>query len=294
MNARANVQTSVWERTLPWALPALLVVGFLLRALFLGDEGFKNDVQTFEAWTMSLVDNGLANFYAKTRFADYPPGYFYVLAVVGHIWQFFRPQDTNLGLLKVLVKLPAVLADLGVGWIIYRIGCRFARPAIAFGAAALYVLNPATIFISAKWGQVDSIAGGLALLAAYLLLRSDDDAEGKATWSIVAAWLVFSYSLLIKPQAAVLIPHIYHVRVRRSGAARFARARDGNRYRLGDRAWIAAGRSVPSHNESHCARPLAFATLRIRLECLLVQQRQCVQSLVIEHVVDRRCFLEGG
>ncbi len=206
MNVRANVQTSVWERMLPWGMPVLLIVGFGLRAVFLGDEGFKNDVQTFIAWSISLVDNGFGNFYGKTSFADYPPGYFYVLAIVGHIWAFFRASDPSYGLLKILVKLPAVLADLGVGALIYAIGCRFARPAIAFGAAALYVLNPATIFISAKWGQVDSISGGLALLAAYFLLRSDDDDPARPSWSIIAAWLAFAFSILIKPQAAVLAP----------------------------------------------------------------------------------------
>ena len=206
MNATTNVQASVSDRLERWGLPALLVVGLAVRAIFLGAEGFRNDVQTFEAWTISLVDHGLGNFYGKAGFADYPPGYFYILAIVGHIWQFFRAGDTSYAILKVFVKLPAVFADLGVGVLVYALTRRFAGTVIAFGAAALYVLNPATIFISAYWGQVDSIAGGLALLAVYLLLRSDDDEPRPVSWSIVAAWLCFAYSLLIKPQAAVLIP----------------------------------------------------------------------------------------
>ena len=206
MNATTTVQAQVSDRLSRFGLPALLVIGFVIRAFFLGADGFKNDVQTFEAWTISLVDHGLGNFYGKTGFADYPPGYFYILAIVGHIWQFFRAGDGSYSLLKILVKLPAVLADLGVGALIFAIAKRFGSTLVAFGAAALYVLNPATIFISAQWGQVDSIAGGLALLAVYLLLRSDDDAPAALSWPIVAAWLVFAYSLLIKPQAAVLIP----------------------------------------------------------------------------------------
>ncbi|MEO9171377.1 MAG: phospholipid carrier-dependent glycosyltransferase, partial [Candidatus Baltobacteraceae bacterium] len=206
MNATANGPAPASDRIARWGMPALLLVGLLVRLLLLGSEGFKVDVQTFVAWTISLVDHGLGNFYGKTGFADYPPGYFYVLAVVGHIWEFFRAGDTSYNLLRTLVKLPAVLADLGVGVLIYAITRRYASALIALGASALYVLNPAIIFISAQWGQVDSIAGGLALLAAYLLLRSDDDAPRLVSWSIVVAWLVFAYSLLIKPQAAVLIP----------------------------------------------------------------------------------------
>ncbi len=108
----------------------------------------------------------------------------------------------------MLVKLPAIFADLAVGVLLYATVRRFAATGIALGAAALYLLNPAVVFISASWGQVDSISGGLALLAVYALLRSEDfsvDARAHAAW-IVAGWLAFGYSLLIKPQAAVLLP----------------------------------------------------------------------------------------
>ena len=205
MNARTNVQTSVWERTLPYALPLLLLVGFVVRMLFIGATGFSTDVNTFVAWTLSLIDNGLPNFYAKTSFADYPPGYFYILAIFGHLWAPFRAMDPQYNFLRIIVKLPAVLADLGVGWLVYAVGRRFAAPAIALGAAAVYLLNPATIMNSADWGQIDSIAGGFALLGVYLLLKSDDSPAGTFSWSIPAAWVSLAYSLLIKPQAAVLI-----------------------------------------------------------------------------------------
>jgi len=57
-------------------------------------------------------------------------------------------------------------------------------------------------------GTSDSISGGLALFAIYALLRSEDAApqsRAHLVW-IVLAWLSFAYSLLIKPQAAVLLP----------------------------------------------------------------------------------------
>ncbi|HZZ01222.1 MAG TPA: phospholipid carrier-dependent glycosyltransferase [Candidatus Baltobacteraceae bacterium] len=192
-----------------WALPVLLAVAFLIRVAFIPSEGFKTDVSTFEAWAMSLAEKGFANFYGSAGFADYPPGYFYILAVVGHLWELVRPFDGGLVILRALVKMPAILADLGVGALLYAIARRFSNTGIAIGAAALYLLNPAVILNSAMWGQVDSVSGGLALLAVYLLLRSDDaDPRGGVNWWIVDAWLAFAYSLLIKPQAAVLLPLI--------------------------------------------------------------------------------------
>jgi len=207
LNARTTNPASAWERALPWAMPALLLLAFAIRLAFVGDQGFKTDVGTFEAWTISLVDHGLGKFYGSTSFADYPPGYFYVLAVVGALWEPLRSHDGGFGILQFLVKLPAILADLGCGALLYAIARRFtANPWLPIGVAALYLLNPATIFISASWGQVDSIAGGLALLAVWLLLKSDDAKPGSFSYLIPAAWIAFSYSLLIKPQAAVLIP----------------------------------------------------------------------------------------
>ncbi len=188
-------------------MAVLLLVGLAIRLIYIQNQGFRNDVVTFEAWAISLVDHGYAAFYSKTSFADYPPGYFYVLGMVGSIWNaLFRAHDGGYAVLAAMVKLPAILADLGVGWLVYAIGCRFAPQRWAFAAAAIYVLNPVTIFISALWGQIDSLAGGLALLAAYFLLKSEDGESDRPSLWIVGAWVVFAYSLLIKPQSAVLIP----------------------------------------------------------------------------------------
>jgi Gpi18-like mannosyltransferase len=181
----------------------LLAAGFLVRLLFMGSEGFHNDVSSFEAWALTLAGHSFPQFYASTSFADYPPGYFYILAAVGHLYTILSPHG-NLEVLKYLVKLPAVLMDLADGALLFAIVRRFANERWALGVAALFILNPATIFISAAWGQVDSISAGLALLGVYLLLQSTS-ASNPAVF-ITGAWLCLSYSLLIKPQAAVLLP----------------------------------------------------------------------------------------
>ncbi|HKU68776.1 MAG TPA: phospholipid carrier-dependent glycosyltransferase [Candidatus Baltobacteraceae bacterium] len=186
-------------------LGLLIAAGLVIRLLFMGNEGFSSDVSTFEAWALTLAQHPFSEFYASTKFADYPPGYFYILWLVGHLYAAIAPHG-NIELLKYLVKLPAVVMDLVDGWLIYAIVRRFASERWALGAAALFILNPAMIFISAAWGQVDSISSGLALWGIYLLLASDDRDERRAVGPIVLAWVALSYSLLIKPQAAVLIP----------------------------------------------------------------------------------------
>jgi dolichyl-phosphate-mannose--protein O-mannosyl transferase len=199
---RSGIRAQAQSASATLWLWLLLAAGFVLRLLFMGNEGFRNDVSSFEAWAITLASHPFSQFYSSTSFADYPPGYFYILSVVGHLYNFLAPHG-NLDILKYLVKLPAVLMDLADGALLYAIVRRFANERWALGVAALFVLNPAMIFISASWGQVDSISSGLALLGIYLLLRSDD---GAATSRIIYAWIALAYSLLIKPQAAVLIP----------------------------------------------------------------------------------------
>ncbi len=223
MNGSGSVRIAARQATASWALPALLLAGFIVRLAFVGNEGFKTDISTYSAWAIALGQHGFATFYSTIGFADYPPGYFYILAAVGHFWQLcFAAHDHSYATLRALVKLPAILADLCAGALLYAVVRRFAGVGLALGAAALYLLNPATIYISSLWGQVDSISGALALFAIYALLRSDGpstrpsgslrtsssnaiEKNSQLGW-IVLAWLSFGYSLLIKPQAAVLLP----------------------------------------------------------------------------------------
>ncbi|MBV8489616.1 MAG: hypothetical protein JO199_03725, partial [Candidatus Eremiobacteraeota bacterium] len=159
-----------------WALPALLFVGLLVRLIFIPSQGYINDVNTFEAWALSLAHDGFAKFYTNGQFADYPPGYLYVLAPVGWLWNLLAHMGIDSDFVhKTLVKMPAILADLGIGALLYGIARRFASRGLALGTAALYVLNPAIVFDSAWWGQIDSVAGLFALLAIYCLLRGDDE-----------------------------------------------------------------------------------------------------------------------
>ena len=116
--------------------------------------------------------------------------------------------------MRVLVKLPAIFADLGVGVMLFAIVRRFAATGVALAAAAIYLLNPATIYISALVGpsRLDLRRARAArdLPAAAqrrpALGKSANARRNAEMGWIVGAWLAFAYSLLIKPQAAVLLP----------------------------------------------------------------------------------------
>ena len=188
-------------------LTIILLLGLIWRLAYVRTQGFPSDIASFEAWAIALIAHGSNGFYASTTFIDYPPGYFYILGIVGRFWSlFFSGHDVGLEVLAILVKLPAILFDLALGVLIYVVARRFGSEKIALGTAALYLLNPAVVLVSALWGQVDSIACFFALLGAYALLRSGDFERARSTCWIVGGWIALAYSLLIKPQAAALLP----------------------------------------------------------------------------------------
>jgi dolichyl-phosphate-mannose--protein O-mannosyl transferase len=200
-----------WFGARTWVSPivVILAVAFVIRVLLLPSTGFHNDIAAFEAWSLTLKDNPPWEFYAKTTFADYPPGYFIVLwfiggfyGLLGHL-HLINTDDPSYLALRLMVKIPALAFDLIDTVLIYAIVKRFARETVALVAAGLFALNPATIYVSAYWGQVDSVSWGFVLLALWLVLRSADEPQ-QQTPRLVLAWLVMAFSVLIKPQGALV------------------------------------------------------------------------------------------
>ena len=74
-NQRTKVNHSLW-RLLGLALALRLV-------LALCTDGYPYDMSCFVAWGNKLAEQGPAAFYSEGYFADYPPGYLWVLGLVG-------------------------------------------------------------------------------------------------------------------------------------------------------------------------------------------------------------------
>src|SRR5271154_5612767 len=119
--ARARLGTGSAAESRVSVLLILLTIGLALRIVFINAEGFRNDVSSFEAWALTLGHNPIHDFYSKTGFADYPPGYFYVLWVIGHLYAAFVHSDSSYTILKIAVKLPGIIMDLVDGALIYVI-----------------------------------------------------------------------------------------------------------------------------------------------------------------------------
>ncbi|KKR87976.1 MAG: hypothetical protein UU32_C0002G0001, partial [Candidatus Woesebacteria bacterium GW2011_GWB1_41_10] len=132
----------------------------------------------------------ILSFFGTLR-SDYLPGYLYVLWFLGKVRGFI--PDT------LLYKLPAILADLATGFLIYKI----LKGKKGLIGAAIYLLNPAIFANSSLWGQVDSFTALFSLLAIYLV-------PGAYFISAIA----LAVGTLIKPQAAFVAPVVLFLMIK--------------------------------------------------------------------------------
>ena len=223
--------TSRWERAARWtATPAGLVTlfaaGFLLRILLGLGGGFPSDIGVFQGWAFRLADVGPGDFYAPEVFADYPPGYLYVLWPFGELARAFGD-----GVVPVFwVKFPAMVADVGLAYVVMRLATVVAgaggidRWWIRPLAAAAILFNPPVVFLSAVWGQVDTVAALYALGGVLLLVKPERTVRSEAGG---AALLALAFAT--KPQTAFLLPIaalvlvVRHVRAQQVEVAEIAR-----------------------------------------------------------------------
>ncbi len=162
--------------------------------------GLDFDLASFRGWASDLAQNGLRGFYERPGFHDYTPGYLFVLYIVGLVGQ-------ATGGIGDLIKLPAIFADVAIGWLVWSMAIELgASRRAAILAAVIAVANPVSWFDSVVWGQVDSFGVVFLLLGVRELWR--DHPERAAIWTVIAA--------LIKPQLGILIPIVAVVTIRRA------------------------------------------------------------------------------
>lgn len=173
------------DRRTQLAIGLVIAAGVLARLLVARSPGFPSDVGTFMAWAERLAAIGPGRFYEPGYFSDYPPGFLYVLWLLGALF------DGDL--LRAAVKTISIPADIAIAVLLARLVWQRAGRAASVLAAALWSLQPAPIFAGPYWGQVDAV-GTLPFLAALL-------AAGARRWALAGA--LAGLAMMIKPQFTI-------------------------------------------------------------------------------------------
>src|SRR3989344_7506122 len=170
------------------------------------------DVNNHIDWGIRFFEYGAKKFYAPESnvwsytWPNQPPGTIYMFAGIRKLFELvfagFWWVNINIpafpsgiitffesNLYPALLKLPAIFADLGIGYLIYKL----TRKKLAL---VLWLANPVIWYNSAVWGQYDSVISFFALLSFYFLLQK------KLTFSLLA----FSFSLFTKASLLIFLP----------------------------------------------------------------------------------------
>lgn len=180
-------------------IPSILVVltfSFLVRIILSPFGTLTLDQNTFIAWSLKLSQVGFSKFYFS-GWSDYLPGYLYILALLAQIGK------ANIIPQAILYKLPAILGDIGTGYLIYRIVKNLKSEKWGVIAAGLYVFNPAIIANSTLWGQVDGLISLFSLLTFYFL----------SEYPLISSFSL-AFGTLVKPQMALVSLIIFLIMIR--------------------------------------------------------------------------------
>ena len=181
------------QRSYIWIV---LLVGLIIRIIAaVSYRGHETDMNCFAGWSDMIFNNGLSQFYLSEGFHDYPPGYVYVMYVLGALKSIFKLDGA---LWWAVLKLPSIIADLGMGYLAYRLTSKTYTKRAGAIICAFIVFNPAVILNSCIWGQVDSVLAIFCVLAVYFA------AEKRFS----ASFFAFGAAILIKPQAIFFAPVI--------------------------------------------------------------------------------------
>ena len=218
-----RVRRFSWRLDTTVGLVAIFALGLAVRLLIAPHTGYYADLKIFQHWAERLGDVGLRGFYAED-WADYPPGYLYILWVLNKV---ASPPG------YLLLKLPAIVGDLALAWIAAIFAERLApaelkqrwplRPLVA--CAVLF--NPAVIMVGAVWGQVDVVPAVFVLWSLLLLFTGAPRFRRE-----LAAFALYGVAVSMKPQAGFVLPimayalYLRHLRAGRAalgtGAGRIA------------------------------------------------------------------------
>lgn len=158
----------------------------------LAGEGLRGDLDQFVGWVHHIATRGLSTLYGPTDAGpvSFGPVMAYIWALLSAIQPGFETAtDASDPAIRVIVKVPATLADFGIAGLVgfaLRTKPRWA----AVGVAAV-MLHPVLFYVSSWWGQYESI---YVLLAVAAVVVAVNGRNGVAAALVAAA-------LMTKPQA---------------------------------------------------------------------------------------------
>jgi len=208
-------------------LKTILILAILMRVVF-AFSVWHPDLNNHIDWGIRFFEYGPAKYFAPETnvwsftWPNQPPGTIYMFAgariLFEWLFSFFWFLNVKISvfpsgiitffekaLYPAILQLPAILADFGIAWVIYKVVKKMKNEKLAISGALIYLFNPVVWYNSSVWGQYDSVINFFALLSFYLLM------EKKLKWAI----LFFALSIYTKASLLIFAPIFLLVALKR-------------------------------------------------------------------------------
>ncbi len=188
------------RKHLNWVFLGVVFAGLIVRIVLCAKlKGHSTDMSCWKGWGYRIAVGGTRAFYVD-NWCDYPPGYMLVCGLLYRISGLFENGPEWMGLFVYMI--PAFVCDVLSGCMILKLKDKFGvGDKLALLLAGLIVLNPAALYLSGAWGQIDSILTAL-LIGAFLILN---ESREKPYYRVFAG-LLYGVAILMKWQALIFGP----------------------------------------------------------------------------------------
>lgn len=166
------------------------------------------------------VERGLANFYEGKVWPfsapNQPPLYILLYGFTSLVWKYVENGSWWLNNhvpifpsgfiwfweskgMTLMAKLPSIIADIGIGLLIYRYFKRENKEETGTNLLLVWLFNPAVWYNSTIWGQTDPIVNFLGLISILMILDR----------KIILSFVFLALSILFKGSLTIFLPVIF-------------------------------------------------------------------------------------
>lgn len=184
-------------------------VALVIRLALSNGGGNQWDLDVYKSWARTIAERGVVHAYDGPVIVDYPPVFLYWLELGGRVYRaLISPDfDVNRPEMTLLIRMPGLVLDVVLGWMIFRFVRTRAGDKWGLAAALAYLFCPPVVFDLAFWGMPDSPHAVMIIGALWLALA------GRPFW----AWALISIAVFTKPQADIYAPMIALISLRDGG-----------------------------------------------------------------------------
>jgi len=191
---RAWAIRSARETPEAWLVTLAAALGTALKVWLDVTTFGTNDVSYWYSFTQYILANGTVTIYRDIPIYNHPP------LVSSFLWLLGVLTLRAPRLFPFLLRLPAILADVGSTIILWKLAAYYLGPRRALRALALFALNPVLIMVSGFHGNTDPVFIFFILWGAYILVI-------RKNWT--AAALCLGLALNIKIVPVIVIPAFF-------------------------------------------------------------------------------------